>query len=538
MMSTFERRGRKIGMAMGLGLGLLLSGGAFDRLEAAKPEACRASDLCASGADPCVIAKNYIVPAGCTFDFGNRDVVLQKKKTLTISGCDAPVRFLARNFTTQSSSVIDGHNAGSNCGADVEIVLSGDFVHQGKLDVSGNLTPGSITVSTQGSIEGMGKLFARATNAAGSGGVIDLGARGSIRLDHGSTIKVSGNSRGNGGKLWIVALGPVTINQAIDASAGGSFDVMGGDIWIESATSLQVGTGRSFALDVSAAGAAFGGEIDLISGGEMALAQNVTLNLHGGGGKDGFAGDGGRLTVESAGPLSFGALVKAQGGGAGDIGGYGGDIEITSYGDVEVTNNVNVFGGVPDGDGGDFTLFTAGNLFLDGKVDCSGDGIDSMGGSIDLEAEGTLTVTRPLDVSGKGFGAGDIDILASGDTSIEANLLSNGGGDGGDGGFIDIDATQANVTISALVQAIGDADGGWGGEIVVTGDRVTIDEAGKLDTRGDGIEGFAENVIEGTGPITIAGTMEAGNANKIYYGSELPLITGKVTPAPYVEPLP
>ncbi|RME44636.1 MAG: hypothetical protein D6795_17605 [Deltaproteobacteria bacterium] len=291
-------------------------------------------------------------------------------------------------------------------------------------------------------------------------------------------------------------------------------------------------TTRSVTLDVSATGEGYGGDIDLLAEGTMTLgaAFGATLDLHGGPGSDGFAGDGGFLTLFGEAGLTLAAFVKAHGGGASDIGGYGGDIDIESGGDLSIEEDIHAFGGSPDGDGGSLFLDAAGTLTITGDIDLSGNGTDSGGGDIDLTAGETMQITGSIDASGKSFDGGFIRLEALRDLAISGNLLADGGGDGGDGGDITIISRGGDLDLLALVRAKGENGGGRGGTIDLEGCNVTLAATGTLDTR----QPEGRNTITGRTTITIAGTMQAGGANTLRYRETLPLITGSVTPPPEV----
>ena len=522
--SEMARRGGIVPVALLATLFLSTGAARIDALEA-----CRADDLCAPSDDPCRIVQNYDVSEGCTFDFGEREVILSGNKILSITGCSLPVTLVAGTLTTESGSVLDGRNAGSGCGARLVLQVTGDFIHAGKLDVEAPLAPGSIDVTVGGRLLSTGKWLAGATNSDGDGGSISIRTGGDAILDRAAVIDLHGNSQGTGGDFSLNASGTIWLDQPIDAS-GGNFD--GGFINIEATGELHIATLRSVTLDVSATGEGFAGDIDLFSGGAMFLAESfgATLDLHGGPGSEGFAGDGGFLTIEARGDLSCGALVKAQGGAASDTGGFGGVIDIAGTGSVEITGNLNAFGGAPDGDGGALFISSKENFLLSGNIDASGNGADSAGGDVDLSSEGSLSIAGTIDASGKTFGAGSISLSAEGPLSIAANLLADGGGNGGDGGDISLSSSSDDIVISALVRARGDGGGGSGGSIEVIGCDVTLTPSGELRS----LEPGGKNGVTGREMITIAGTMEAGERNTIVYREVFPTLTGTVTPPPRI----
>ncbi|RME54689.1 MAG: hypothetical protein D6795_03925 [Deltaproteobacteria bacterium] len=368
MHRIWKKNGTEVFLYIGLSIFSLLfwGGGRAEALDA-----CQSDDVCAPDANPCVIDQNYDVAQGCTFDFGDRDVVLQANKTLTITGCASLVSFQAGSLTTQSGSVIHGP-AGGSCGARIFIAVNRGFTHAGELDVATSGLSGSIVVVAGGSILSTGKWFANGTTADAYGGSISLTASGDVSLDHSTDIDLHGKF---GGNFHLTASGNVTLNQSIDASGENS---EGGSITIETEGTLTMATTRAVTLDVSATGNGNGGRVELLSSGDMALANasfSGTLDLHGGQTSAGNGGDGGYLTIESGGNLVLAAVTKAQGGSTSDTGGYdgnGGTADISANGDIEITADLNL--SASDGyAGGIAILSTGGDIEISGIVRAESD---------------------------------------------------------------------------------------------------------------------------------------------------------------------
>ncbi len=219
------------------------------------------------------------------------------------------------------------------------------------------------------------------------------------------------------------------------------------------------------------------------------------------------------LTLTGAGSLKFegvslsilaGELVLESGGVLdGDGKGDGGSVFITlidgleSSGKIDVSSDVTVgtnevwAGGnvVLDGntwyannenadtsDGTIHLVSSAGAISIGTVLDASG-GSAAAGGDIELEAEGRIDIQSKLDVGGGEFDGGSISVESSNDIVLGAvSLIANGGGSGGYGGNVTINA-GADLSSEATIKANGSSTGGdWSGD----GAYIDLTAAGTL----------------------------------------------------------
>jgi cysteine-rich repeat protein len=133
---------------------------------------------------------------------------------------------------------------------------------------------------------------------------------------------------------------------------------------------------------------------------------------------------------------------------------------------------------------GNIDLRAAGDLTINNFINANGSTADSDGGIIDLEAgTGTLTVNDTLQVSGGGASQGGEVALSSGGDIVQNATIDATGGDF-DGGFVEFLA-DGNVFINADIDADSNSGEGFGGEISVLADGdITIGGDIKLKTNG------------------------------------------------------
>ena len=98
----------------------------------------------------------------------------------------------------------------------------------------------------------------------------------------------------------------------------------------------------------------------------------------------------------------------------------------------------------------------AGDLVVSGTLSANG-GSDGTGGFISVEADGgKIDLAQPVDISGGEFGAGELDLTASGDVIVRQAINASGGGLSGDGGTVFI---SAGGTATLLANIDGTAAG-------------------------------------------------------------------------------
>ena len=103
-------------------------------------------------------------------------------------------------------------------------------------------------------------------------------------------------------------------------------------------------------------------------------------------------------------------------------GGTGGDVEINADGDVQVSGQMQLTGGFPDGEGGTFFVQAGGSFTQTAAIQMLGNGIDGCGGEMDVSAGRDISLDR-IDVSGGSCGAGDVTIEGLGTVTVRQHHL-------------------------------------------------------------------------------------------------------------------
>lgn len=445
-------------------------------LDAHAATACVADDICAPGANPCVIAADWDVLDGCILDFGTRAV--QVTAAGTIDAGTGTVDILAGTFTALASSDLQARGTGAT-GGTLRITTTGDFVSQAAVDASSDWTGGTVSImSTGGAIRLLsGAWTARGRVVDADGGTIALDAFGDVYVA--SALDVYSGSEATGGSIELTAGGRIEVVADLDAH-GGEYD--GGEITVLADGDVVLG---AVLLNVSGGGAGgYGGAIDLTAGGSINSLALLRSNGSAGGG---WAGDGGDITLSAGLNLSQGALVRAN-------------------------------GTAPDGWGGVLELTAGGNLQCTGALEAVGPGTDSSGGDLTLFAGGSIDLQGNVDVTGGTGGGGAVFVEANGDVVLDGSMLSDGSGDG-DGGSIELLSTGGRVEVRDLIRARGGA-AGYGGTIDVEGCEVSVPVGGQLNT--DRLGGV--NQLTGRDALTIAGSLRAASSNRLTYRVTPPVI--------------
>jgi cysteine-rich repeat protein len=208
----------------------------------------------------------------------------------------------------------------------------------------------------------------------------------------------------------------------------------------------------------------------------LVIARGASLDASPGGM---FTINAGSLTVQPGGQL----LARSA------TGGFGGDITVNTSGDIAVqvagttSGRIDVSG---DAGAGDITLNAGGAVSIDGLVVAHASTSDGDGGCIMVTAGGTIGITGRLDTSSGSQGAGGMICLAAVGTVSVSGVLDATGGDF-DGGEIDVDSSQASVTLGEL-DVPGGGTSGSGGTVMITAQQ-DITLQGPLNGPGGGQTG-------------------------------------------------
>ncbi|HWP65935.1 MAG TPA: hypothetical protein VNO26_08495 [Candidatus Limnocylindria bacterium] len=310
---------------------------------------------------------------------------------------------------------------------------------------------------------------------------IDLGTRdlvvGAFR-----TIMVQGT--GTGGVT--IRAGDLTLATGAKIISG-SVQGVGGQITLEARGALVTESGSRIQTTAGLAG-----DVTL-------LAERVEL----GGVVQAMAttrdGDGGYVTIiSSAGGVTLGGAGMDITGG--DRDGFGGFLDVLAEGSVTVTAPVVVKGG----EGGDvfFNVFE-GDLLIQPGADITANATTPLGdgGSLSMTAAGLLSVQAPVSLRGAGDllegagSGGDVDLTAD-RVVLAAPVDLSGPGPDGDGGFLDVVATDT-VELNGRITIMGAAEGLGGDLLVTAGTAFTV--AGTIDLRG----GYGGGIFQPETPGTL-----------------------------------
>jgi hypothetical protein len=209
------------------------------------------------------------------------------------------------------------------------------------------------TLSIGGNVEASG----------GEGGIVSMTAGGALSVAINVLVKADANaSGGSGGEITLLAGGVATMDGELSANGrNGSADTGAGDGGTIDVTGSAIAIPRAAARINAAAGSpdGVGGDVDLTST-TGAIDCQGRLEAHG----PGTDGTGGSITLDALGALSIGGMFNAGGGrdGGGDIDLLsGGDLIVSAAALLSVA-------GTSSGDGGDIDADVDGNATIGGEL--------------------------------------------------------------------------------------------------------------------------------------------------------------------------
>ena len=445
----------------------------------------QASDLCAVSADPCVVTADVTVNPNTTLDFGGRALDLRPGASLSFTSGTLTIR--AGSLRVEAAASILG-SAPSTSFPTLSIVTTGDIrveasgTTKGKIDLSGGPQGGLIELASLGAMQVDGLLLAKATQATGFGGEIDLLGVCVGGPHDGSTCAEDFPDCGDLAVHGTCTGGDRVLQGSVNASApdeGGEVTVIApqGSITV-------AGTGIN-----ASGGEDGGGMIDLEAGGN--LTTSAQLNVNGGG----LSGDAGSVTLIATGSVSVGGTITGDAGGSStEGGGAGADIEITAVaGTLTVAAGISADSGVPDGDGGEVDLTAGTDILQTAAISAAGRGVDATGGDVEPSAGRHLTLGT-IDVSGGTGGGGTIFADAGGHALLQGQLNGDGGGE--------FQFVAASISVTNKVHA--DAYNGFlGGLVILRACDVAVNVGAVVSSLGP----TGENLLQASGQMTIGGTL-------------------------------
>lgn len=307
----------------------------------------------------------------------------------------------------------------------------------------------------------------------GSGTMTLRSAR--LTIEDGGVIRGTGSGGESGGTITINADviqivgqiaatgspgGEVTLTSGGDLSVTGTIDARSLSTDEDGGSILLQGQNVTLAGPITANGGrdGLGGDVDVLSGGDLLISRNIEASGGEGGTLDISAGNGGagNLTISENGRLTADALTEdglaesvnltASGDGItsghiflnGDVscsgfsGASAGEINFDAAGDVRGTDNgahIIASGGRPTGAGGEVNITaTEGQYTCAASIEVRGN-TEAPGGALTFEVGGSILLATPIDVRGGTLG-GSIVARAAGDVTVDTTLRSDGGAEG------------------------------------------------------------------------------------------------------------
>ena len=436
---------------------------------------------------------DLFVEAG-TFSLGNDAFVYNVTSGFGNSG---NININARNVQFTNGGQITSSTVGDGDGGNITLKVEDTLT----IDGDGNFSISGILNEVGGFNLNGERIIGR-----GDGGDITINAR-NVQITNGGVITGSTFGDGDGGNITLKVEDTLTIDgdgtfsiSGIGSQVGARGKGNGGDISIN-ARSLQITNGGQIS------GSTFGGG----DGSNIILRVEDTLTIDGEGNPNsrqisGFTfrdGDGSNvtlrvedtLTIDGDGTFSISGISSQ----VGDSGkGNGGDININAR-NLQITNGGVVSGSTfGDGDGGNITLRVEDTLTIDGDGTFSISGIGSQvrgsgegnGGDININAR-NLQITNGGVVSGSTFrdsDGGNIilrvedTLTIDGDGSFTRSIIESQvrNSGKGDGGDININTRNLQITNGGGISNSTFGDGDGGNITLKVEDTLTIDGYGNL----------------------------------------------------------
>lgn len=425
--------------------------------------------------DPCVLNSTVTIPVGL-YDIRPRSLVVGNKQ-ITISGA-GEFKILANNVTMQPGARFIATGTDGQTTVSLDAAGTMDIQSQGtsksKIDVSGNFGGGTINLNSVGNLSINGTLIANASNLLGYGGPINIKSTNgnvSITGDPSEGIRSFGNAQGGGGAITVDAPAGSIAVSTQLVPKGGDC----GGCEVDLSAGVDVTTTAQGVLDVRASGIGDGGAIDITAGRDVILNGNILANASG---DEMDGGSGGDVLIDAVRNVTFGARIE---------------INAAS----------------PDGDAGTVDTSSGGSITQTGPIIAISKGFGESDG-IDYDAGANVNIAGEIDGSGDQFAA-DITVLADAVVTVSARVRT----------FTSVDPVNNPFSI--------------GNTIDITGCQVNVTATGQLIALGPGGNPSGTNFLSASTGLTVAGVVTATDVNDLSWRTSQPVITGTITPAPFIH---
>jgi cysteine-rich repeat protein len=428
----------------------------------------------------------------CTFDFGNRHVII--KGTSIIDAGAGALTIRAAHVTLREFGEIRALGDGTTLvGGNLSIIATTGNVsieRVSDLNVASDEAGGDIFVSAGGSVSIAGRLRADGNTLNGLAG----------------TVFVSADQN-----LTITSTGLVSAKNGSDAFAPGSIELVtrSGQVRVDGAITADGGEG---------------GEVIVDAGGDVLTTADISMDGVGNG------GDAGSFEIYAGRGVDLNGRVLARGGaGSGGVegfgGGAGGSVSIQAFfGNIVLRKALLANGAVPDADGAEITIESSGSITIDSTATISGGtdasigaaGLVSFDAGIDFLSNGAVS-------SQGGFEGGEISVTAGRNITVRQSIDVIGRDAGSFGGTIDLQAgflTKGILVVDGALNASGGICGtlegcGAGGFIVLDGCDVTL--TGNANVVNRGADG-GDTSVTARGLLTLAAAATINTTTSVGLG--------------------
>jgi len=393
------------------------------------------------------------------------------------------------NITTRGSAGADFSNvgqptaptAGGNAG-NVDISAAYGQVVTGNIDARGG--------SGGNGGNATGVVYAGAAGGSGSlvniGSFVTYGSTASITTGSITTHGGAGGVGGSGANTFVYATTPVDIGSGGSGGSGGTVSLTAGNV---TTTTIDVSGGSGGAGGSNNSATVYGGTDGTFSGigtltvgggGDGGSGAQVTLNANSittgsitaSGGAGGAGGSGNAaVTIVNGAPANIAQASGTADAGSGGFGGGGGFVQLNGMGPVSVGGAIVALGGAGGAGGAsnkaDASVYgsvNATNVFADATSGFGGDG--SNGGFVNITGTNISTGAISTGSGAGGAGGNNSNAQAYASSLVAAGSFfqaTSDAGSGGDGGFGSGTVQISGGTISAGAIATAAAAGGAGG---------------------------------------------------------------------------